>query len=74
MSEPTTPSAPGADRRNVSDRRSGRDRRQAEAGPPTPYERRRTIEPRQPEVDELDLSPEELLALGFTRAPGDSAP
>ena len=74
MSNPAMPSAPDADRRTATDRRSGRDRRHAEAGPPTPYERRRTIEPRQPEVAELDLSPEELEALGFTRAPGDSAP
>lgn len=74
MSNPAMPSAPDADRRTATDRRSGRDRRNAEAGPPTPYERRRTIEPRQPEVAELELSPEELEALGFTRAPGDSAP
>jgi len=53
MSNPAMPSAPDADRRTATDRRSGRDRRNAEAGPPTPYERRRTIEPRQPEVAEL---------------------
>lgn len=74
MSETTTPPAPGSDRRNMSDRRQGRDRRLAEAGPPTPYERRRTIEARQPEVAELDLSPDELEALGFKRARGDTAP
>lgn len=74
MSDSTMPPAPGPDRRTMHDRRQGKDRRQAEAGPPTPYERRRTIEARQPEVAELDLSPEELEALGFTRAPGDAAP
>ena len=74
MSEANTPPAPEGDRRSHHDRRSGIDRRQAEAGPPSAYERRRSIEPRQPDVTELELSPEELEALGFTRAPGDAAP
>lgn len=74
MSEPLPPAGPGTDRRSHHDRRSGIDRRQQEAGPPTAYERRRAIEPRQPDVTELSLSPEELKALGFTRAPDDSAP
>jgi|GEM_PF-766515 len=74
MSEPTMPPSTGTDRRSATDRRQGRDRRQQEAGPPTSYERRRAVEARQPEVAELDLSPAELEALGFTRAPGDTAP
>ncbi len=51
------------------ERRSGQDRRQREDGPPDKHERRRTIEPRQPEVSELHLSTEELEAMGFTQAP-----
>ena len=53
------------DRRVPTDRRSGRDRRQDEKGPPTNFERRRSVEARQPELTELDLSDEELKALGF---------
>lgn len=53
------------DRRQTTNRRSGQDRRQEEQGPPTSYERRRSIEPRQPELTELELSEEELKALGF---------
>ena len=53
------------DRRQTTDRRSGQDRRQKEQGAPTSYERRRSIEPRQPELTELELSEEELKALGF---------
>jgi len=53
------------DRRQNIDRRSGQDRRQQEQGPPDSYERRRSIEPRQPELTELELSDEELRALGF---------
>lgn len=55
------------ERRNTTDRRSGKDRRQEENGPPTSYERRRTVEARQPELTELNLSEEELRALGFTQ-------
>ncbi|WP_010465832.1 hypothetical protein [Acidovorax radicis] len=53
------------ERRSTSERRSGTDRRQEEKGSPTNYERRRTIEARQPELTELHLSEEELHALGF---------
>lgn len=60
------------ERRVASDRRSGKDRRETEAGPPTNFERRRTVEARQPELTELHLSEDELKALGF--APGKSAP
>ena len=53
------------DRRQTNDRRSGQDRRQEEQGPPTSYERRRSVEPRQPELTELDLSDDELKDPGF---------
>ena len=39
-----------------AERRSGRDRRRAEAGPPGVAERRRAVEPRLPETVELDMS------------------
>ncbi|MBP3981424.1 MULTISPECIES: hypothetical protein [unclassified Acidovorax] len=52
-------------RRQKDERRSGQDRRQEEQGPPTSYERRRSVEPRQPELTELELSEEELKDLGF---------
>ena len=39
----------------IANRRSGRDRRQKEAGPPSGQRERRVgIEPRQPEVQEVD--------------------
>lgn len=57
------------ERRIPIDRRSGKDRRQAEDGPPTSFERRRTVEARLPELVELHLSEDELKALGFADAP-----
>jgi hypothetical protein len=56
-----------------SNRRSGQDRRQAEGECPTPNERRVTIEPRQPEVVEIQVSPEEFKALGFAKQPKQPA-
>ncbi|MBB6561712.1 hypothetical protein HNP48_004406 [Acidovorax soli] len=56
------------------ERRSGKDRRQTEAGPPGKHERRRSIEHRQPEVRELHLSREELEALGFVMGTQTAAP
>ena len=53
------------ERRTSMDRRTGRDRRQTDDGPPTNYERRRTVEARQPELTELHLSEDELKELGF---------
>ena len=55
------------ERRTTTDRRSGKDRRQEEKGPPTSYERRRTVEARQPELTELHLNEDELRALGFAQ-------
>lgn len=57
------------DKKTPYERRSGQDRRQKEDGPPDKHERRRAIEPRQPEVNELHLSLEELEALGFIQVP-----
>ena len=63
------------ERRATTDRRSGNDRRQEEQGPPTNYERRRSVEARQPELTELHLSEEELKELGFTQEqPAPKAP
>ena len=54
-----------------ADRRSGKDRRQVEVGPPSRHERRRAIEPRQPEVIELELSESQWGALSqHTQLPG----
>ena len=46
-----------------TDRRSGRDRRQVDKGPPSGRERRVGMEPRKPEVQELDFTPSEWTAL-----------
>ena len=46
-----------------SDRRSGADRRQVEAGPPSRHERRRSVENRQPEAIELELTDSQWGAL-----------
>jgi hypothetical protein len=40
----------------AGDRRAGKDRRQIESGPPGGRERRRNVEPRKPEVEEIDLT------------------
>jgi hypothetical protein len=39
------------------ERRSGRDRRQRDSGPPDGWERRRSVEARKPEVTELEFTP-----------------
>ena len=57
------------ERRGSADRRTGKDRRQEEKGPPTNFERRRAIEARQPELTELHMSEDELKALGFAPTP-----
>lgn len=58
-SSPPTPNAAGP-----TERRSGQDRRRAESsGPPGGRERRRNVEPRKPDVAELDLSPSQWDAL-----------
>ena len=60
-------------RRGSMDRRSGKDRRQEEKGPPTNFERRRAIEARQPELTELHMDEDELKALGFVPNPAANA-
>ena len=45
------------------ERRQGVDRRQVDTGPPTKHDRRRALEPRKPEVVELDMSNSEWAAL-----------
>jgi len=39
-----------------NERRSGNDRRRRESAPPASWERRRAIEPRKPEVAELEMT------------------
>jgi hypothetical protein len=46
-----------------SERRSGDDRRRAEGAPPSRHERRRGLEPRLPEVVELDMTTSEWMTL-----------
>ena len=46
-----------------AERRSGRDRRQTDKGPPGRADRRRVAEPRKPEVSELEVSDSEWGAL-----------
>ncbi|MFN4118922.1 hypothetical protein [Acidovorax sp.] len=62
------------DRRAPIDRRTGRDRRQDEKGPPTAFERRRTVEARQPEMVEVQVTEEELKAMGFDSPAEPAAP
>ena len=45
------------------ERRSGRDRRQVDKGPPTGRERRLGMEPRKPEVVEIEMTNSEWAAL-----------
>ena len=50
-------------RKPLVDRRSGRDRRQVDRPPPAGRERRLGMEPRKPEVVELDMTHAEWVAL-----------
>jgi hypothetical protein len=54
------------------ERRSGKDRRANDLVPPKGIERRRTIEPRKPDVVELDLSESEWGKLQLP--PGSGSP
>jgi hypothetical protein len=58
------------------ERRCGHDRRGADKGPPGQHERRRHVEPRRPEVAEIDMSHSEWGALseGLPRPPPSTAP
>ncbi len=64
MSKQVPRTSPG-----TADRRSGRDRRTKEGSNPKGVERRRSIEPRGPEVSELVLSPEAWQRLYGTKPP-----
>jgi len=54
---------PKAGSKATAERRSGRDRRQVDKGPPGRVERRRVAEPRKPEVSELEVTESEWGAL-----------
>jgi len=47
----------------LPERRIGADRRRRDAGPPGGWERRRNVEPRKPEVTELEFTPSQWDAL-----------
>lgn len=47
----------------AAERRSGRDRRKADKGSPQGRERRVGMEPRKPEISEVEMSPTEWAAL-----------
>jgi hypothetical protein len=47
----------------ASDRRTGSDRRKVDRGSPTGRERRVGMEPRKPEITEIEVSPSEWAAL-----------
>jgi hypothetical protein len=55
-SDPKNPPSPG-------DRRSGRDRRQKDAGLPNGRERRRNVEARRPDVAEIEMTPSQWARL-----------
>lgn len=52
------------------DRRAGKDRRQKELAPPGGRERRRNLEPRKPDVAEIDLTSSQWDALNELPFPG----
>jgi len=55
---------PGTTRRSAeAERRAGEDRRKVDVGPPGKADRRRSLEPRKPEVVELDMSDSDWTAL-----------
>ncbi len=49
-------SAPPAKKAPASDRRNGVDRRRVDKGPPGKRERRRSLEARKPEVQEVEMT------------------
>jgi hypothetical protein len=53
----------GKSRPGSTERRSGNDRRRRESTPPASWERRRAIEPRKPEVAELEMTTSQWDAL-----------
>lgn len=59
----------GRARADRTERRSGADRRRVDKGPPGGHERRRIIEPRRPEVAELEMSESEWAQLSAELPP-----
>jgi hypothetical protein len=59
----------GRARGDQSERRSGADRRRVDKGPPSGGERRRLVEPRRPEVEELEMSLSEWAQLNAELPP-----
>lgn len=57
-------SAPAPSTALPAERRTGKDRRDAELGPPGKRERRTALEARKPQVVELEMSPSEWAAFG----------
>lgn len=47
----------------AGERRSGHDRRKVDKGSPTGRERRVSLEPRKPEITEIEVTPSEWAAL-----------
>ena len=58
------PAKKGTSSTNGQDRRTGDDRRRVESGLPRKYDRRRGVEPRKPEVVELEMSDSEFMVFG----------
>jgi hypothetical protein len=56
------------------ERRSGRDRRKKDLGLPAGWERRRGVEPRRPEVVELEFTPSQWDAVSDEAAPHGPTP
>jgi hypothetical protein len=67
---------PGKTQKRPAERRSGHDRRRHESAPPGSWERRRSIEPRKPDVAELEITPSQwdlLHGVAFPAANGAPA-
>jgi len=62
------------ERKEPVDRRAGSDRRQDELGPPSNFERWRTMKARQPKLTQLHLTDDALKTLGFAVAKPPDAP
>ena len=58
----------------VPERRSGEDRRRLDGRPPGKHERRRGLEPRGPEVVELEMSSSEWMTLNDAPPKGPLRP
>jgi hypothetical protein len=61
-------------RQSTRERRVGIDRRKHDKGPPDGRDRRVGMEPRQPDVAELDMTPQEWAALAAAAQVGPPPP